>query len=107
MFNRQKLLKTETWNNYMTTSVMQALATGLPTIATRHSAFPDQIIENKNGFLVPEGDYKALAERILYYMNHPGLWLEFSKFGRKHVLKKYDSKALIDEQIKYYHDVIN
>ncbi|PIT90786.1 MAG: hypothetical protein COU22_00300 [Candidatus Komeilibacteria bacterium CG10_big_fil_rev_8_21_14_0_10_41_13] len=86
----------------MTTSVMQALATGLPAITTNHSAFPDQIIEGRNGFLVEEGDYKALAEKILYYMDHPDLWPEFSKFGRQLVMEKYDSQNLIERQIEYY-----
>ena len=106
MFNRLKHLKTETWNNFMTTSVMQALATGLPVIATLQSAFPDQIKEGKNGFLVPEGDYKLLAEKILYYMDHRGIWSEFSKFGRKHVLENYDAKLLIDKQVECYYDIL-
>ena len=91
----------------MNTVISQALATGLPVITTKHSGLPDQVKNGKNGFLVDEGDYKSLAEKILYYMDHPEIWPEFSKFGQKHVLKNYDSKALIDEQIKYYHDVIN
>lgn len=91
----------------MTTSVIQALATGLPVIATRHSAFPDQIKEGQNGFLVDEGDYKKLAEKILYYMNHPEMWPKFGRFGRKHVMKTYNSKVLIKKQIDFYYKVIN
>ena len=41
----------------MTTSVLHALATGLPTITTNHGAFSEQIVEGKNGYMVPEGDY--------------------------------------------------
>lgn len=90
----------------MTTSVMQAQATGLPAITTDHSAFPDQIKDGKNGFLVPEGDYKALAEKILYLMDHPELWPEFGRFGREHVLKNYDSSTLIGKQIELYQKVL-
>lgn len=90
----------------MNTVISQALATGLPVITTRHSGLPDQVKDGKNGFLVPENDYKALAEKILYYMDHPMLWPEFSKFGRKHVLKNYDSKSLMDKQVECYHDVM-
>lgn len=91
----------------MTTATMQALATGLPTIATRHSAFPDQIKEGKNGFLVNEGDYKALANKILYYIDHPEIWPGMSRFGREHVKKNYDCEALINKQINYYKDLIS
>jgi len=91
----------------MTTAVMQALATGLPAIATRHSGFPDQIKEGKNGFLVDEGDYEALAEKIIYFMDHPELWPGFGTFGREHTFKNYDSKFLIEKQIKLYEGVLN
>ncbi len=91
----------------MTTSVLQALATGLPAITTDHGAFSEQIIDGKNGFLVPEGDYKALANKILYYMDHPELWASFGQFGRELVSKNYNFKSLMEEQIKIYEDIIN
>lgn len=90
----------------MTTSVMQAMATGLPAITTDHSAFPDQIIDGKNGFLVKEGDYEALAEKILYMIDHPELWPEFGRFGREHIKKNYDSKVLIEKQIEFYKNIL-
>lgn len=91
----------------MTTSVIQALATGLPAIATRHSGFSDQIKEGKNGFLVEEGDWQALAEKILYLMDHPELWPEFGRFGRAHVLEHYDSEKLINKQIDFYYKILS
>ncbi len=91
----------------MTTSVMQALATGLPAITTDHSAFPDQIKEGKNGFLVREGDYEALAEKILYMMDHSELWPAFGRFGIELVLRQYDSAALIEKQIEIYKEILN
>lgn len=90
----------------MTLSVMQALATGLPCIATRHSAFPDQIIEGRNGFLVGEGDYKALAERILYFIEHTELWAPMSREARAHVSRVYDSGPLMDAQVSLYNSLI-
>jgi len=91
----------------MTTAVIQALATGLPTIATKHSGFPDQIIEGQNGFLVEEGDFKALAEKILFYIDHPEDWSRFSKFGRQLVMEKYNQDVLIEKQIDYYNQFIS
>ncbi|PIT90774.1 MAG: hypothetical protein COU22_00230 [Candidatus Komeilibacteria bacterium CG10_big_fil_rev_8_21_14_0_10_41_13] len=91
----------------MTTAVIQALATGLPAITTDHSGFPDQIIEGKNGFMVKEGDWQALAEKILSYMDNPQLWPGFSSFGRSHMEKTYDVDILIERQIEIYQDLIN
>lgn len=86
----------------MTTSVLQALATGLPCITTDHGAFSEQVVDGKNGFLVPEGDYKALAEKILYYMDHTELWADFGHFGRKLVEERFDFHTMINKQFQIY-----
>ncbi len=89
----------------MNTIISQALATGMPVIATRHSGLPDQIIDGRNGFLVDEGDYEALAERILYFMEHGEIWPQFGSFGRLHVQDNYGADRLIDSQIQYYEEM--
>jgi colanic acid/amylovoran biosynthesis glycosyltransferase len=87
--------------------ISQALATGLPVITTMHSGLPDQVIDGKNGFLVPEGDYEGLAERIIYFLDHPEQWPLFSSFGRKHVEDHYDSDRLINKQIECYKEILS
>ena len=86
----------------MNTIVSQALATGLPVITTNHSGLPEQVINGRNGAVVPEGDFEALADQIQFLMSRPDLWAELGRFGRKHVLDNYDSKKLIDQQIGCY-----
>lgn len=90
----------------MTTSVLQALATGLPTITTNHGAFSEQIIDGKNGFMVGEGDYQALAEKIIYMMEHPELWASFGHFGREHVLKNFNFEPLMEKQVQIYESLL-
>ena len=90
----------------MNVIISQALATGLPVITTRHSGLPDQVIDGKNGFLVEEGDFRSLAKKILYFMDHFEIWAQFSVFSRKHVKEKFDSTKLIDKQIQYYDEVL-
>ena len=108
MSSRQKPPLTGTWNNlfFMNTVISQALATGLPVITTYHSGLPDQVKDGKNGFLVGEGDYQALAARILYFIDHPEEWPQMSRFGREHVKKNYNSSSLIEKQIDCYRRVL-
>ncbi|HVQ09969.1 MAG TPA: glycosyltransferase, partial [Allosphingosinicella sp.] len=42
--------------------VVEAAASGLPVVATRHSGIPEAIIDGETGLLVPEGDSAALAD---------------------------------------------
>jgi colanic acid/amylovoran biosynthesis glycosyltransferase len=82
--------------------VSQALATGLPVIATRHSGLPEQVIDGTNGFLVDEGNYVALAEKILELGEHSEFLPAFGRNGRLHVVDRYDASTLIPRQIAVY-----
>ena len=83
------------------------MATGMPIVTTRHSGFPDQIVDGKNGMMVAEGDIEALAEKIVFLMEHPQLWPEMGRFGRAHVSEHYESKKLMTLQAQYYLDLIH
>jgi len=44
--------------------LMEAMASGLLVVSTKHSGIPELIQDNINGFLVDEGDFLKLAEKI-------------------------------------------
>lgn len=90
----------------MNTVISMALATGLPVVATRHSGFPEQVIDGVNGFLAEEGDTESIADAIVKYIDHTELWEGMSDAARAHVLAHYDQKVLIDRQLQYYKDVV-
>jgi colanic acid/amylovoran biosynthesis glycosyltransferase len=89
----------------MNTIISQALAVGLPVVTTRHSGLTEQVIDGKNGFLVDEGDFRALAERILFLADHPELLPALSEAGREHVQEHYDSRLLIERQLDIYREL--
>ncbi|OGZ05572.1 MAG: hypothetical protein A3C93_05325 [Candidatus Lloydbacteria bacterium RIFCSPHIGHO2_02_FULL_54_17] len=90
----------------MNTVISQALATGLPTVATCHSGFPEQVEDGVNGYIAEEGDPVSIAAAIAKYIEHPELWSAMSDAARAHVLKHYDQHALIDQQLEYYRRVL-
>jgi len=87
--------------------LQEAQASGLPVIATKHNGFPEGILEGKSGFLVPEGDVKALAEKLEYLITHPQIWLKIGRAGRKFVEKQYDSDRLNKQLVKIYQKLLN
>ena len=90
----------------MNVVVSQALATGLPVIATRHSGLPEQVVDGENGFLVEEGDYEALAERIFALSNDPRLLAQFGTAGRDHVREHYSADTLNEHQVDLYVELV-
>jgi colanic acid/amylovoran biosynthesis glycosyltransferase len=55
------------------TVIMEAMALGVPVVATRHAGIPEIISDRVTGLLVPEADAGALADAILALKNEPDL----------------------------------
>ncbi|MDB2262456.1 glycosyltransferase family 4 protein [Halorubrum ezzemoulense] len=44
--------------------ITEAMASGLPVIATDIAGIPEQVVDGENGYLIPTGDSEALANRV-------------------------------------------
>ena len=88
-------------------AILEAQATGLPTLTTRHVGIPDGVEDGSTGFLVPEGDYVAASEKILYYIEHPDIIPRMSRCARKFMEDKFDLIAIDKELIGYYKQLIS
>lgn len=84
---------------------IEAQASGLPVIATRSGGIPDVVIDGETGYLVPEGDTEAMADRIVHLARHPEMWEEMGQAGRKHVAENFDLKKQVEELIHIYNDI--
>lgn len=75
-------------------SILEAGATGLPVVSTRHGGIPDVVIEGQTGFLVDEGDSSGMANRMMQLAEQPGLAGVMGSAARKHItdnFSKYQS----------------
>lgn len=52
-------------------SMLEAMATGLPVVATYHGGIPEAVTQGHDGLLVPEKDPKALAAALLELLADP------------------------------------
>ncbi|MBI2470163.1 MAG: glycosyltransferase [Planctomycetes bacterium] len=72
------------------TTLLEAQAAGVPVLSTYHADIPEVVANGKSGFLVPERDANALAERLEYLIDHPEEWPAMGREGRKHVEINYN-----------------
>jgi colanic acid/amylovoran biosynthesis glycosyltransferase len=86
--------------------LQEAQASGLPVLATRHDGIPEGVLDGQSGFLVPERDVDALAERLSFLLTHPGLWPEMGKAGHRFVGEKFDNAQLTKCLLNTYHDLL-
>lgn len=69
-------------------SLAEASAHELPVVSTIHNGIPENVIDGKTGFLVPEFNYEAMAEKIIYILNNSEIAVEMGKNGRERILSK-------------------
>lgn len=77
--------------------VMEAMASGVPVIATRHAGIPELVIDGETGLLVPERDGKALADALGRLIREPGLHERLRQAARAKVAAQHDVNRLNDE----------
>ncbi len=73
----------------------EAAACSLPVIGSRHGGIPDIIDDGKTGYLVPERDFRLLAERLAQLVTDENLRRHLGQAARAKMEKEYD----IDEHV--------
>ena len=69
--------------------VMEAMASGLPVVASNISGIPELVEDNRNGFLVPPREVGALAAAIERLIQEPDLRRRFGMAGRGKIEKEF------------------
>lgn len=64
-------------------SILEAMAAGLPVIASRVGGTPEIIRHKENGILIPVGDSQALADNLARLLEDPALARQLGDAGRK------------------------
>jgi len=87
-------------------ATIQAMAAGLPVVATR-SGGPEEIITHEtNGLLVDSGDPKSIAEALKKLNSDRKFSQILAKAGQEHATNTFDVKNMIDAYEKIYNSSI-
>jgi len=87
-------------------TLKEAMAMGLPVISTLHAGIPELVENGVSGFLVPERDAEALAERLQRLVDHPETWTAMARAGRCRIEAEFDIDRLNDELLILYQGVL-
>jgi len=73
--------------------LMEAMASGLPVVASRLSGIPEIVRDGENGKLFPAGDATALADALGELAADPALRQRLGRAARATVLREFDVEA--------------
>jgi colanic acid/amylovoran biosynthesis glycosyltransferase len=87
-------------------SVLEAMATGLPVVATRHGGIPEAVDHGRTGFLVAEEDHVALANAMQLIASSPVLLQEMGARAHVIVKERFEQETQIDHLESFYEEAI-
>jgi glycosyltransferase involved in cell wall biosynthesis len=87
-------------------AAVEAMACGLPVVATKCSSLPEIIIDGKGGFLCDPGDTRAFAERINHLADSPTLRREMGVFNRHRAESLFSMERMIEKYRDLFREVL-
>ena len=87
-------------------ALLEAMAAGLPVIATRVGGLPEVVTDGENGLLIPPQDPEALATALERLLADPDLAQKLGENARKHVEANFSLERLGREINEIYGEFI-
>ena len=85
-------------------TILEAMASGLPVVATRVGGNPELIAEGRTGHLIEAQDVAALAERMIHLYQQPELAARLGRAGRDQAEQQFSIGAMVGSYQRLYAD---
>ncbi|MCP4424407.1 MAG: glycosyltransferase [Chloroflexi bacterium] len=83
-------------------AVLEAMAAGLPVVATAVGGAPELVVPGETGLLVPPGDAQALAQAIRLILEDSVLAQSMGSAGRQRVRSQFDIAVMQEKMVGLY-----
>jgi len=85
---------------------LEAMACGVPIVASKVGGVPDVVKHGENGLLVPPRDPNALADAIIYLLENEDIRKKMGTKG-KEIVENYAWEKIAEKYEKVYQSVLN
>jgi len=87
-------------------TILEAMATGLPVIATRVGGNPELVTQGRTGALVSAGDAGALASAMYDFMTDEARRIRCGAAARAEVVQRFDWGSCVAAYLSLYDEVL-
>lgn len=88
-------------------ALKEAMAQGIPVVATDTGGVRELIEDGVTGLLVPQKDSKALEEKITYLIDNPHLQAKLAPAARERIEQEFDIEKLNERLARLYEKLIS
>lgn len=85
--------------------ITEAMASGLPVVATDIAGIPEQVADGESGYLIPPGDADALAGRLAELLSNPERRDQMGTHGRERA-ERFSKDAMIGALDRLYRQLL-
>lgn len=86
----------------MPRSILEAMACGLPVVATDIRGSREEVVDGVTGKIVPSREVKPLADAIREILVDKEIALKMGSAGRKRVEAEFDEEMVLDKEVEVY-----
>ena len=86
----------------MSNTLLEALATGLPVVATRVGGNPEMVEDSVCGYLFPPGDASQLSARLATLLQNRQLRARFGRAARERAVKHFSLGGMLRRYYDLY-----
>lgn len=83
-------------------NVMEAMASGIPVVASDNRGHRELVLNNKNGWVVDSNDKEGFARKVILLAHNRDLIIKLGSNGRKMMESKYSTKQILLEKSCVY-----
>jgi glycosyltransferase involved in cell wall biosynthesis len=87
-------------------SILEAMATGLAVVATKHGGIPEAVEEGRSGWLVEERDFEALAAAMKNLVRSPHAFREMGALASESVAASFEQREQIRQLESHYDEAV-
>jgi sugar transferase (PEP-CTERM/EpsH1 system associated) len=87
-------------------TILEAMSTGVPVVATRVGGSPELVADGETGFLVPRRDVAGLTAAMDRYVGNPAMMRRHGEAARERIVSRYSLGGMLSNYESLYTDLV-